>query len=105
MDNPRRIVGVQWLEAGASAGNSVLILRVPYFNRRWNRDVLTVYHYPEGGMYVIVGDFAAAGEGEVIARLLVLIEGDAPHYDGNKASQQADEPWYRTTPILPWPAH
>src|SRR2546426_4937737 len=105
MDNPRRIVGVQWLEAGASAGNSVLILRVHYSNRRWNRDVVTVYHYPEVGMYVIVGDFAEAGKGEVIARLLVLIEGDAPHYDGNKDSQQDDEPWYPPPPILLWPAH
>src|SRR5712692_80805 len=105
MDNPRCIVGVQWLEAGASDGNSVLILRVHYSNRGRDGDVLTVYHYPEVGMYVIVGDFAEAGKGEVIARLLVLVEGDAPYYDGHKDSQQDDEPWYPSPPILLWPAH
>ena len=69
MNNPRRIVGVHRLEAGASAGYSVLSLGVHYSNRRWDRDILTVYDDPEIGMYVKGGGFAPeAIEGEGVTR-------------------------------------
>src|SRR5713226_4176838 len=106
MDDPRRIVGVYRLEAGASGGNSALIPRVHYSDCRRDRDVLTIYHDPEVGMYVKGEAFAPeAGKREVVCRLLALIESDASNYYGYKNSQQDDEPWYPSPLILPWPTH
>ena len=88
MNNPRRIVGVHRLEACASSGDSVLILRVHYSDCRWDSDVLTVYHDSEIGMYVKRKGFAPeAGEGKGVASQLALIVGDAANYYGYKDSQ------------------
>src|SRR2546427_2032540 len=71
-----------------------------------NSDVLTIYHYSQVGMNMKGGGFGReAREREMIAPLLVDIEGDPSYYDRYKDSQQNDEPWYPSSPILLWPAH